>query len=227
MASLRSGHRFILKKHPRRLPLRGPLKTGSQLAVRRFTLSKISLADSRGAANPWLQPHEKAFSMSSITAPAGYSRAQVILHWLIAALILFQLLVHDGMEDAWRALRQGGEEGGNPLPHIIVGSAILILAAARLVIRIRHGAPPHPAGQPAALGLLANIVHWGIYALLFAIPISGLVAWFGGVEPAAMAHAGPLRLLLIGLVLLHIAGALVQQFVLRSGVLMRMFRPES
>jgi cytochrome b561 len=58
-------------------------------------------------------------------------------------------------------------------------------------------------------------------------PISGLVAWFGGVEPAAMAHAGPLRLLLIGLVLLHIAGALVQQFALRSGVLMRMFRPES
>lgn len=165
--------------------------------------------------------------MSSPTAPAGYSRAQVILHWLIAALILFQLLVHDGMEDAWRALRQGGEEGGNPLPHIIVGSAILILAAARLVIRLRHGAPPHPAGQPAALGLLANIVHWGIYALLFAIPISGLVAWFGGVEPAAMAHAGPLRLLLIGLVLLHIAGALVQQFVLRSGVLMRMFKPES
>lgn len=165
--------------------------------------------------------------MSSTTAPNGYSRAQVILHWLIAALILFQLLAHEGMEMAWRALRMGGEVSGNPVPHIIAGSAILILAAIRLVIRLRHGAPPHPAGQPAAFGILANVVHWGIYVLLFALPISGLVAWFGGVEPAAMAHAGPLRLALIGLVLLHIAGALVQQFVLRSGVLMRMLKPQN
>ncbi len=165
--------------------------------------------------------------MSQNIAPAGYSRAQVILHWLIAALILFQLLVHDGMEQAWRATQMGSGDAGNPLPHVVVGSAILILAAVRLVIRLRHGAPTHPAGQPAALGLLANIVHWGIYALLFAIPISGLVAWFGGLEGAALAHGGPLRLALIGLVLLHIAGALVQQFVLRSGVLMRMLKPES
>lgn len=165
--------------------------------------------------------------MSQNNASAGYSRAQIILHWLIAALILFQLLVHDGMEQAWRAMRRGVEDGGNPLPHIIVGSAILILAAVRLVIRFTHGAPPHPAGQPAALRLLASVVHWGIYALLFALPISGLVAWFGGVQGAALVHGGPLRLLLIGLVLLHIAGALAQQFVLRSGVLMRMFRPGS
>lgn len=131
------------------------------------------------------------------------------------------------MEEAWRAVRRGGDDAGNPLPHIVVGSAILILAATRLVIRLRHGAPPHPAGQPVALGVLANVVHWGIYVLLFALPISGLVAWFGGVEPAAMAHGGLLRLALIGLVLLHIAGALVQQFALRSGVLMRMLKPES
>lgn len=164
---------------------------------------------------------------SQNTAPAGYSRAQVILHWLIAALILFQLLVHEGMEEAWRAMRRAGEDGGNPVPHIVVGSTILILAAIRLVIRLRHGAPPHPAGQPAALALVANVVHWGIYVLLFALPISGLVAWFGGVEGAAAAHGGPLRLALIALVLLHIGGALVQQFVLRSGVLMRMLKPES
>jgi cytochrome b561 len=155
--------------------------------------------------------------MSQNIASAGYSRAQIILHWLIAALILFQLLVHDGIEEAWRASHMGGAEAGNPLPHIVVGSAVLILAAVRLVIRLRHGAPPAPAGQPAALGLL--------YVLLFLIPISGLVAWFGGVQGAALVHGGPLRLLLIALVLVHIVGALVQQFLLRSDVLMRMFRP--
>lgn len=165
--------------------------------------------------------------MSVSTPFAGYSRAQIILHWVIAALILFQLLVHEGMEMAWDGRMDGGAAEGNPLPHIVVGSAILVLAALRLIVRLRHGAPPHPAGQPAALGLLANMVHWGIYVLLFALPISGLVAWFGGIENAADVHGEPLRLALIGLVLLHIAGALAQQFVLRSGVLMRMFKPES
>lgn len=165
--------------------------------------------------------------MSVSTPSAGYSRAQIILHWVIAALILFQLLVHEGMEMAWDGRMDGGAAEGNPLPHIVVGSAILVLAAVRLIVRLRHGAPPHPAGQPAALGFLANFVHWGIYVLLFALPISGLVAWFGGIENAADVHGGPLRLALIGLVLLHIAGALAQQFVLRSGVLMRMFKPKS
>ncbi|MBO9590194.1 cytochrome b/b6 domain-containing protein [Devosia sp.] len=166
--------------------------------------------------------------MSVSTPSAGYSRAQVILHWVIAALILFQLLVHESMEMAWDARMEGGPaEGANPLPHIIVGSLILILAAARVVIRLRHGAPPHPAGQPAALGVVANVIHGLIYVLLFALPISGLVAWFGGIENAADVHGGPLRLALIALVLIHIAGALVQQFVLRSGVLMRMLKPES
>lgn len=165
--------------------------------------------------------------MSVSTPSAGYSRAQITLHWVIAALILFQLLVHEDMEMAWDGRMDGGAAEGNPLPHIVVGSAILVLAAVRLIVRLRHGAPPHPAGQPAALGLLANMVHWGIYLLLFALPISGLVAWFGGIENAADVHGGPLRFALIGLVLLHIAGALAQQFVLRSGVLMRMFKPES
>ncbi len=166
--------------------------------------------------------------MSVSKHSAGYSRAQVILHWVVAALILFQLLVHESMEMAWDARMEGGPaEGANPLPHIVVGSAILILAAIRLVIRLRHGAPPHPAGQPALLGVLANVVHGLIYVLLFAIPLSGLLAWFGGVEPAADVHSGPLRFALIALVIVHIVGALVQQFVLKSGVLMRMMKPES
>ena len=166
--------------------------------------------------------------MSLSKTSAGYSRAQVILHWVIAALILFQLLVHEDMERAFDGMMEGGTTAGvNPLPHIIVGSAILILAAMRLVIRLRHGAPAHPAGQPEILGLFANVVHGLIYLLLFAIPISGLVAWFGGIENAGTVHGGPLRLALIALVLLHIAGALVQQFVLKSGVLMRMLKPEN
>lgn len=153
----------------------------------------------------------------------GYTRLQIALHWLIALLILFQFLVHDGMEEAWRAQFRGGE-GGNPWPHIVVGSLVLILAAIRLVLRLTKGAPPHPAGQHPALGLVAKIVHGLIYALIFIMPLSGLAAWFGGAQQAAMGHSGPFKTALIALILVHIAGALVQQFVFRSGVIRRMMK---
>ncbi|PXA99068.1 hypothetical protein DMC47_05675 [Nostoc sp. 3335mG] len=173
------------------------------------------------------QSPEGSVSMSATTEQAGYSRAQVIIHWTVVVLILFQLFFHEGMEMAFDARMEGGGTAGNPVPHIIAGSLILILAATRVIIRLTRGAPPHPKDQPAFLGVLANVTHGLIYLLLFAMPLSGLVAWFGGVEGAGDAHSGFLRIALIAAVILHVAGALVQQFVLRSGVLMRMLRPES
>lgn len=165
--------------------------------------------------------------MSPTSKRAGYSRTQVIIHWAVVALILFQLFFHEGMEMAFDARMDGGAPAGNPVPHIIAGVLVLVLAAARVIIRLGRGAPPHPQDQPAVLGLLANITHGLIYVLLFALPLSGAVAWFGGVEGAGNAHGGLLRYALIGAVILHVTGALVQQFVLRSGVLMRMLKPES
>lgn len=165
--------------------------------------------------------------MSATTKTAGYSRAQVIIHWAVVALILFQLFFHEGMEMAFDARMDGEGAAGNPVPHIIAGVLVLVLAAARVIIRLRRGAPPHPEGQPAILGVLANVTHGLIYVLLFLLPISGAVAWFGGVEGAGDVHGGPLRLALIAVVILHVTGALVQQFVLRSGVLMRMLKPET
>jgi len=170
---------------------------------------------------------EGSHAMSATTKTAGYSRVQIILHWAVVALILFQFFFHEGMEMAFDARMEGGAPEGNPWPHIVVGVTVLVLAAIRVVIRLTRGAPPHPEGQPSILGVLANVVHGGIYVLLFALPLSGSVAWFGGIEGAGDAHGGILRFALIGLVIAHVAGALIQQFVLRSGVLMRMLKPES
>jgi len=156
---------------------------------------------------------------------AGYSRTHIILHWVIAALVLFQLFVHTGMENAWIVSQGGVAEGANPLPHILAGIAILVLAIWRVVIRLRHGAPAHPAGQPALLTALANGVHLVFYALLFILPLSGLAAWFGHVEPAAIARVY-IQLAFLPLIGLHVAGALVQQFWFRTGVLRRMAVPD-
>ena len=57
------------------------------------------------------------------------------------------------------------------------------------------------------------------------MPLSGSVAWFGGVEAAAQGH-NVLKIVLLALVALHLVGALYHQFVLRDGTLARMRRAQ-
>ena len=150
-----------------------------------------------------------------------YSTIQKSLHWLLAALVLFQLFVHEGMEQAWIARVDGAAEGVNPLPHIVAGSAILILATWRVIIRLQRGAPAHPPGQPKALTFVASALHFIFYALLFILPVTGLLGWFGHVQAAAIAHVY-IQLAFLPLIGLHVAGALVQHFYFRTNVLRRM-----
>lgn len=74
-------------------------------------------------------------------------------------------------------------------------------------------------------GMLAKLTHVGLYALMILMPLSGAVAWFGGVETAAQGH-NVLRIVLLALVALHVVGALYHQFVLRDGTLARMRRAQ-
>ncbi|KKB77302.1 hypothetical protein VW29_18210 [Devosia limi DSM 17137] len=158
---------------------------------------------------------------TAAATPQNYSSLQKSLHWIIAALVLFQLFVHTGMEQAWIARMGGVAEGINPLPHILAGIAILILATWRLFIRLRRGAPPHPPRQSKALTLMATAIHFIFYALLFILPLTGLLGWFGHVEAAALAHVY-IQLAFLPLIGLHVAGALAQHFYFRTNVLRRM-----
>lgn len=158
----------------------------------------------------------------------GYSPMQVGLHWIVAILVAFQFFAHDGIEAAWRAFTRGEEMANMTVLaalHIAAGILILLLALARIYLRITRGVPPPPADEPRLLQIAAEAVHGIIYLLLILLPLSGAVAWFAGMEPAGSAHA-LLTKILLGAVLLHIAGALFQHFIRRSTVLMRMFRPE-
>jgi|CXWK01.1.fsa_nt_gi cytochrome b561 len=158
-------------------------------------------------------------------APDHFSRTQVILHWVIAALILFQFVFSDGMSIAWRAFERGAyvatDFSTGALMHIVVGVAILFLAIWRVVLRLRNGGPAPDPVEPKALQLLAKIVHVVLYATLFLMPISGMMAWGGGVLGAGEAHQA-IKMVLIVAVVLHIAGALVHQFVWKTDVLKRM-----
>jgi len=161
-----------------------------------------------------------------MSAPKGYSRAQIALHWIVAVLIVPQFVLHDGIAAAWDKVEDGIAVGFDPLVagHVIGGIAILALAIWRLALRARRGAPPPPEAEHPALKLVAKATHGGLYLLLVLMPVSGLAAWFGGVEPAAEAHE-TMKVVLLALVALHVVGALYQQFVLKTNLMERMKRP--
>lgn len=156
--------------------------------------------------------------------PRGFSGLQIGLHWTVAGLVVFQFLAHEGMEHAWRAFRGGRPpdpaENGMVTLHVVCGLLIFLLALWRLWLRFTRGVPPLPENEAWPLKFAARATHFLIYVLIIGMPISGSVAWFGGLPGAAAAHVLAKNVLL-ALVVLHVAGALFQAVVLKSDVLAR------
>lgn len=162
-----------------------------------------------------------------MTAPTGYSRAQIALHWIVVALIAAQYLLNDAISDAWESLEDGGEAGFDPLvlAHVAAGALVLISAFWLLGLRARRGRPPAMESSKL-LVVIAKITHISLYALMILMPVSGAVAWFGGVELAAEGHEF-MKPILLALIALHVAGALYHQVILRDGTLARMLKSQS
>lgn len=157
--------------------------------------------------------------------PNGYTRTQIVLHWLVFVLIVLQFVLHDGIAEAFRVLLRTGEPQIDALvaQHVFGGVLILILVIWRLVLKRRRGAPALPENEPAWLKFTAHATHYVLYLLLVLVPVSGLVAWFGAWSDAGEAHK-VLKTVLLVVVVLHFAGALFQRFVLKSDVMQRMFK---
>ena len=159
----------------------------------------------------------------------GYSGLQIALHWIIAALVVTQLLNNDGMQEAWNAYEDGAPAPEGVLGwawfHALTGATILVLALVRLYVRLTRGAPPVHRDKPQALVWLAYATHFVLYGFIIAMPLTGALAWFFGVEASAEVHEVG-RLVLIPLVVLHAIGGLTEHFWFRNDALMRMLRPE-
>jgi cytochrome b561 len=157
----------------------------------------------------------------------GYTRTQVILHWLIVALVALQWLTHDAMEEAFEPLEDGvaGFLGFNigSRVHLVGGVAVLLLVVLRFGLRLRRGTPPLPPELTAPLAWLARAVDWAFYAVLVLLPVSGLAAVLVNVD-ASDPH-GLLFNLLAVLIVLHLAGVLFHSVVLRDGLIRRMLVP--
>lgn len=163
--------------------------------------------------------------MTRARAPEGYSRLQIALHWSIAALVVFQLVYNEPMQRAFddRVDGDGIASDGGALLHIVVGTSVLVLAVVRVAVRMLRGAPPPHPGNPRLVTWAGNATHAALYVMIFAMPITGLIAWFAGAESSAELHESG-RLVLLGLIGLHIIGALAEHFVFRRDSLLRMLR---
>ena len=162
-----------------------------------------------------------------VAVARGYSPLQVVFHWIVAALVTYQLLFHQGMKDAWDAVENGERlssgDGNAASLHFAIGMTIFVLAFARLTLRFTKGAPPIDNPIPI-VRVIAVTTHWLLYGFLFFMPITGFSAWFLGIGDAADWHEAG-KLILIPLILLHATGALAEQFVFRTGALKRMLVP--
>lgn len=179
------------------------------------------------------------------SAPPRYSTVAIVLHWLIAALVVFEV----GL-----GLRMGAAHGSAKFVvfqlHKSVGVTILLLMLLRLVWRFSH--------KPAGVGAsgwergLARAVHILFYTILLALPISGwiivstsrivvptllygIVPWphipglaamtsvarDGWHAVAEFVHVN-LVTIIYGLFALHVAGALKHHFLDRNGGIGRM-----
>lgn len=159
-----------------------------------------------------------------MTTAAGYSRMQIALHWIVVLLIAQQYLFKGAIASAWDSFTKDDETEFSLMiaVHVIGGALILITALWRLVIKARRGDPGVTGDNPVLI-VMARLTYLGLYALMILMPISGAVAWFGGVQAAATAH-GVMKILLLALIALHVAAALYHQFVLKDGVMERMRR---
>ncbi len=96
-----------------------------------------------------------------------YSRGAIAFHWVIAALVLFNLIVglfHDAMPRV----------GVMPI-HKSLGIAVLVFhVLGRIGFRRLTHRPPHlPELLPAWETATAHTVHFILYALLLIPPLSG------------------------------------------------------
>ena len=180
----------------------------------------------------------KLTAVEETTAYAPLLRA---IHWATAVLFIVAMLIglYCGLQAPGTSPRRELLE-----VHKSLGMTLLLLSVLRLMVRLATKAPPEPASSGFLVRLAARLNHWALYAILFAMPLTGYAfssaggyslkyfwtfSWprLVGNDPA-IAHAGEvshdtLAFLVYAAVALHIAATIWHAAVLRDNTLARMW----
>jgi cytochrome b561 len=169
-----------------------------------------------------------------------YTGIAILLHWLIALLIVCAFTLGLIMVDI---------PGLTPAKlkyfswHKWLGVTILALACLRLLWRLSHPAPPYPAGMPRWQIGASHLLHFLLYILIFAVPLTGYfytlaagvpVVYLGLFKLPVLIAPNPelkavlklahyaLNMTLLAGVCLHLLAALKHHFIDRDEILKRM-----
>jgi len=177
-----------------------------------------------------------------------YTNVAIILHWLIAAAIIFQMVL------GWRLgdMPKGATAYALFQLHKSIGFTILFLSVARLAWRFMHAPPPLPSHMKAWEKTASHLVHIGFYVIMIGLPMTGwllvstskisIPTVLFGVMPmphlpflselavttkamlndAAGAGHGLLALLTCLLLVLHVGAVLKHQVIVKDNVFARM-----
>lgn len=183
--------------------------------------------------------------MASVAADDGaeatdygrYTRGAIWFHWTIAALIVVNVLI---------GLFNDAMPRGSMNYHKAIGITVLFLSLGRLAWRLTHRPPPQSRNHKAWERLLAKTTHRLFYVLMITVPLAGWIFVSAATMPRPLSFFGlfPIPFLpvprtesvsgfwneahelmafaTIGLVVLHVAGALKHQLIDRDGELARM-----
>jgi len=134
-----------------------------------------------------------------------YTCTQILLHWLVAALIYGQWLTYDAISRTHNPLL--GASDADLFEHALHtygGILIGILIGLRLLLRW-HGRGHPVADSPRWETRVAGAVHMALYGLIFAQAVTGFLASY--VTGAAMRVHTALWSLVWPLIMLHVLAA--------------------
>lgn len=169
-----------------------------------------------------------------------YNMPTILMHWLVALLIAATFPIAWIMVDMQD---DSPEQLALFALHMSIGVSILVLAILRLLNRLLSGVPAAPANTSAIVNKLSSVIHFGLYALMFIVPLTGWVMSSAGGHPVVFFGIWTLpdivvqddglretmeelhetvANVLLGLIALHTAAALKHHFMQRDDVLARM-----
>ncbi|MDR3100824.1 MAG: cytochrome b [Paraburkholderia sp.] len=176
----------------------------------------------------------------SVTSTGRYSGVAMLLHWLVAALIVWGFALGWVMTDI---------PGITPTKlryfswHKWIGVTVLALVLVRILWRATHRSPALPGAMPGWERGAAHAGHFALYVLMVAIPMTGyLYSSAAGIQVVYLgiwplptiigpdkALKGALRLVhvalnytLLAVVVLHVLAVVKHQLIDRQNILARM-----
>ncbi|WP_321324169.1 cytochrome b [Thiomicrorhabdus sp.] len=180
--------------------------------------------------------------MQLANSTQSYGWISILFHWVVAVLVIAMFAL-----GLWMVSLDYYSTWYHTAPDIHKSIGVLIMAG--MLIRLfwnLFNSKPKPLGQSKRLNSVANIVHFVLYVLVFALGVSGYLIstaeshpiyvfnWFDVpalIEPikdqadkAGEIHEW-LAFILIGLVSIHAIAALKHHFWDKDNTLKRMLKP--